>query len=166
MVTQNNFSMKTENKKSSKSARVIPDGFHSITPYLVAKGAAELIEFIENAFDGHVTSILKGDDAMVVHATMKIGNSNIMIADEMENLSAMIGMLYLYVDDVDSMYQKALDAGATSLREPKDEFYGDRSAGVKDAWGNHWWVATHIEDVNEKELKSRMEKFRSETVHT
>jgi len=93
-----------------------------------------------------------------------IGNSNIMIADEMEGMSAQNAMLYIYVDDVDTFYKQALDAGGISIREPKDEFYGDRSAGVNDSWGNRWWMATHIEDIGDKELKARMEKSRSEPV--
>jgi len=161
MVNQNNFSMKNEKKKPSKSVKVIPDGFHSVTPFLIAKGATDLIDFITNAFDGRVTSIMNGDNNIVIHATVQIGNSNIMIADEMENMSAMSGLLYIYVKDVDSVYRNAIDAGGVSIHEPKDEFYGDRSAGVKDTWGNQWWIATHIEDLSDKELKVKMEAEES-----
>ncbi len=158
--------MKNENKNKSTSVKAMPDGFNTVTPYLIAKGATELIEFISNAFDGKVTSILKGDNGDLIHATIRIGNSNIMISEQMENMSATTGMLYLYVDDVDSVYHQAIDAGGISIREAKDEFYGDRSAAVKDSFGNHWWVATHIEDVSEKEIKARMEKLSSEPVHS
>jgi uncharacterized glyoxalase superfamily protein PhnB len=147
------------NYPKRKSVKPIPKGFHTVTPFLTVNGAAGLIDFITNAFDGEVTSIMKGDDNKVMHATVQIGDSNIMISDATEKFVAMPTMLYLYVKDVDSVYQKAIEANGTSLRGPTDEFYGDRSAGIKDAWDNQWWIATHIEDVTPKELEKRKEKF-------
>jgi PhnB protein len=98
----------------------------------------------------------------VMHATVQIGDCQIMVADAMDpTQKAMPTMLYLYVDDVDAAYRQALEANGTSLREPVDEFYGDRSAGIKDEWNNQWWLATHKEDVSDAEMEKRKEEFLS-----
>jgi uncharacterized glyoxalase superfamily protein PhnB len=98
-------------------------------------------------------------DGKVMHAEYKIGNSIVMISDSSERAQATSTMLYLYVPNVDAVYQKALKAGATSLMEPTDQFYGDRSGGVKDAAGNSWHIGTHIEDVSPADLKKRATEF-------
>jgi PhnB protein len=94
-----------------------------------------------------------------MHAQLKIGDSMVMIADSSEHARAMPVMLYLYVPNADASYQQALKAGATSIMEPADQFYGDRSGGVKDAAGNSWFFGTHIEDVAPAEMKKRAEAF-------
>jgi PhnB protein len=114
---------------------------------------------MKKAFDGELTYIMEAE-GQVMHATVKIGDSIIMLTDVMGNHEPMPCQLYLYVDDMDSMYKKAVKAGGTSLREPMTEFYGDRSGAVKDEWGNHWWIATHVEDVSEAELKKREKEWR------
>jgi uncharacterized glyoxalase superfamily protein PhnB/catechol 2,3-dioxygenase-like lactoylglutathione lyase family enzyme len=146
--------------KQEKSVNPIPEGFHTVTPFLLADDASKLIEFIEKAFDGKVTSMMKSDDGVVRHSTIKIGDSIIMISNGTELYKAMPCVLHLYVKDVDAVYQKAIEAGGLSLREPRYEFYGDRSCGIQDAWDNQWWIATHIEDVNDEEMKKREENFR------
>lgn len=143
----------------SKSVKAVPEGFHTITPFLIVEKASELIEFIEQSFDGETTSMMKTDDGKIMHATVRVGDSQLMITDATEQYKAGSCKLYLYVDDVDASYKDAIHAGGTSLREPTDEFYGDRSSGVKDAWGNEWWIATHTEDVSEKEMKKRQKEF-------
>jgi PhnB protein len=148
---------------NKKAVKPIPEGFHTVTPFLLADDAAELIEFIENAFDGKIKYLMKSDDGMVRHSEMIIGNSIIMISNGTELYKSMPSMLHLYVEDVDSVYKNAINAGAESLREPTNEFYGDRSAGVKDKWNNQWWIATHIEDVNDEEMKKREEEFRKKS---
>lgn len=157
-----------QNVKSSpgkaKSAKPIPEGLHSVTPTLIVNGAEKFIEFLKNAFGAERTSVWKGEDNKVMHATVEIGDSTIMIGDAMEEFKPTQSMLQLYVEDVDAQYKQALKAGALSIREPKDEFYGDRSGGVKDPWGNQWWVATHIEDVSEEEMKRRHEEYTNEKV--
>lgn len=151
---------KTESKNpKSKSVKSIPEGFHTVTPFLTVNGATRLIDFITKAFDGQVTSLMKGDDGKIMHATVKIGDSTIMISDATEKFRPMPTMLYLYVENVDSVYQKAIGVKGVSLREPTDEFYGDRSAGIEDAWSNQWWIATHIEDVSAEEMEKRKAKF-------
>ncbi len=155
--------MRIMEKKSktpkSKSVKSIPDGFHTVTPFLILDQASRLITFIEQAFNGKTTSLMNTDDGKVMHATVRIGDSEIMVTDSMDRYPAGMAKLYLYVDDVDSTYQQALGAEGTSLREPTDEFYGDRSAGIKDPWGNEWWIAKHIEDVDPKEMKKRQKEF-------
>jgi len=148
----------TQNQKS-KSVKAIPEGMHTVTPFLVVDGANELIRFIEQSFDGKVTSIMKTKEGRVMHAGVQIGDSQIMVTDSTEKYAAATTRLYLYVDDVDATYNNAIKAKGTSLREPTDEFYGDRSSGVKDAWGNEWWIATHVEDVDEEEMEKRAKEF-------
>ena len=150
---------KVERKSQKKSVRAVPKGFHTVTPYLVVNDARGLLEFIEKAFDGEVTSKMKGEDGRIMHATVQIGDSIIMVSDVMKGMNEpMPTMLYLYVDDVDAMYRQAINARATSIREPVDEFYGDRSAGVRDEWNNQWWVATHTEDISNAEMERRKEE--------
>jgi uncharacterized glyoxalase superfamily protein PhnB len=146
------------------TVKPIPDGFHTITPYLIVDGAEKIIEFMHKAFGAkHDHEPTKRPDGSIMHATLKIGDSMLMILDASEHAKATQVMLYLYVPDVDAAYQKALEAGATSLMEPADQFYGDRSGGVKDPAGNRWFLGTHIEDVAPAELKKRAaEMFRQQ----
>jgi len=96
-------------------------------------------------------------DGIVMHAAVRIGDSMLMMGEAQEKWPAMPCMLYLYVKDVDSFYKRAIEAGGKSLREPTNEFYGDRSCGVLDASGNQWWIASHVEDVSPEEMKKREE---------
>ena len=150
-------------KKSTekqKKANPVPQGFHTVTPFLIANNASKFMDFLQNAFGGMVTYNMKSDDGKVMHATVKIGDSLLMVSDPTEKFGPVSSMLYLYVDDVDTVYERALKANATPIRKPVDEFYGDRSAGLKDEWGNQWWIATHIEDVSDAELKKRMKEYQ------
>jgi PhnB protein len=134
----------------------IPEGFHTITPYLIVDGAANIIQFVKHAFgaqEQHEATLRP--DGTIMHATLKIGDSMLMIADASEHAKASSVMLYLYVPDVDAVYQKAIKAGATSIMEPADQFYGDRTGGARDPAGNTWFFGTHIEDVAPAELKKR-----------
>jgi len=138
------------------AAKPIPDGYHTVTPYLVVQGAAKVIDFMREAFEAEETFRMAQPDGTIGHAEVRIGDSVVMLGDASgaEN-PPMPGMIHLYVNDADAVYERALRAGATSLREPADQFYGDRSAGVKDVAGNHWWIATHIEDVSPEEIEKR-----------
>jgi len=151
-----------EKTNKNKSVRAIPKGYHTVTPYLMSDNATELIEFLKNGFDGKVTFLTKTDDNRIMHATVMIGDSTIMISDTMEGTEANKMMLYLYLDDVDAVYKKAIQAKGTSVHEPSDEFYGDRAAAVKDNSGNVWWIATHVEDVSEEELQKRSKQANKE----
>jgi PhnB protein len=153
-----------ENTKKNRSVNAVPEGLHSVTPYLVVDNAAGLIDFIEKAFSGKVTSkMLHQDQKKIMHATVTIGDSTIMISDTMPGMEdTHTAMLYLYLDNVDDVFKKAIAAKGTSVREVKDEFYGDRAGAVKDSWGNVWWIATHTEDVDPKELERRAEEFEKQ----
>jgi len=138
----------------------IPEGYHTITPYIVADGADKVIRFVKEAFGAQpLFEPMMRLDGKVMHAEFKIGDSVVMISDASERAQATSAMLYLYVPNVDAVYQKALKAGGTSLMEPSDQFYGDRSGGVQDAAGNRWHIGTHIEDVSPAELKKRAAEF-------
>jgi PhnB protein len=141
-------------------ANPIPEGFHTVTPYLIVEGAEKIIGFMREAFGAETThEPTRRPDGKIMHATVKIGDSLVMIADASEQVKAMPAMLYLYVPNVDASYQRALKAGGTSIMEPADQFYGDRSSGVKDAAGNSWFIGTHVEDVSPAELKKRSEEM-------
>lgn len=139
------------------AVKPIPEGYHTVTPYLTIQGAAKLIEFLKQAFEARETERITQPDGTIGHAEVRIGDSVVMMADAGGERQPMPSGIYLYVNDTDAVYKRALQAGATSLMEPADQFYGDRSAGVKDPVGNHWWVATHKEDVPPAELKKRAE---------
>jgi uncharacterized glyoxalase superfamily protein PhnB len=136
----------------------IPDGYHTVTPYLVVKGATRTIEFAKHAFGAELAfEPLQTPDGKVMHAEMKIGDSHVMIGEASEQHPPMAAMLHLYVPNVDAVYQRAVKAGGMSAQEPTDMFYGDRGASVKDPAGVVWYIATHVEDVAPAELKKRAE---------
>ena len=133
--------MTTPGTQTRKSQRQTRTGPHTITPYLTVKRAEELVEFVKQAFGG-VEVLRTTGSAGGLHAEVRIGESRLMIGGY-ESVEEKLTALHLYVPDADAVYQRALEAGATSLEEPVDQFYGDREAGVKDPSGNVWWIATH-----------------------
>ena len=137
------------------AVKPIPEGFHTITPYLVVNDAAGLIEFLKNAFDASVIRILIHENGKVGNAELKIGTSMIMVADGSAESRQMPLNAYLYVEDVDAVYEKAVAAGGNSLMAPVNMFYGDRNCGVQDKWGNCWWIATRIEEFSDEEIERR-----------
>jgi uncharacterized glyoxalase superfamily protein PhnB len=141
--------------------QAIPDTYGSVTPYLVVEGAEELMNFLQSTFDATIRGgdVMRGPDGKIGHAEVEIGNSIVMLADAGPEASAMQAMLNVYVEDCDSIYKKALAAGAESVREPEDQFYGDRSAGVRDKWGNQFYISTHIEDVSQEEMERRVKEL-------
>jgi uncharacterized glyoxalase superfamily protein PhnB len=135
-----------------------PDGYHAVTPYLVVDGAARLIDFLEEVFDAEQVERFAAPGNRIGHAEVRIGDSVVMLGESHGEHKPMQMMLYVYVDDVDATYQRAVAAGAAAVQPPVDQFYGDRSGGVRDPFGNIWWVATHIEDVAPAELRRRAEE--------
>ena len=144
----------------------IPDGYHSVTPHLINENASRLIEFLQLAFEAEEITRLSWPDGRIMHAELKIGDSIIMIGEASREWKPMPASIALYVENVDATYTRALEAGATSIREPANQFYGDRSGGVKDLAGNHWWIATHIEEIPPQELRLRAEQWMKERIHT
>ena len=140
----------------------IPEGFHSVTPYLIVQDVPKLLDFLVQAFAAEEIHRMTKPDGSVMHAQVKIGDSMVMMGQASGDYNPMPSMLYLYVEDVDSTYKQALQAGATVVREPRNEFYGDRSGGVKGPCGNEWWIATHVEDVPPDDLAQREADYVSQ----
>jgi PhnB protein len=141
----------------AEKVKFIPEGYRTVTPYLIVRDAGSLINFLKQVFDATETQRFQQPDGGIMHAEVRIGDSVVMMADANEANPPMPGMLQIYLEDTDAAYRRALAAGATSVREPEDQFYGDRTAGVRDAFGNQWWITTHIEDVSAEEMQRRME---------
>jgi PhnB protein len=140
----------------------IPDGYHSLTPYLIVKGGAKAMDFYKKAFGAEELFRMPMPDGRLGHAEMKIGNSIFMIADEApeQKVFAPRGSspvhLMIYSEDVDKLFPRAVAAGGKVMRELKDQFYGDRSGTLEDPFGHQWTIATHKEDVSPAEMERRM----------
>lgn len=134
----------------------IPEGYHSITPYLIVEGAGKLLDFLKQAFGAQEEVRMAGPDGRIGHAEARIGDSHLMLADATPDHPPISSAIHLYVEDADATYQRALAAGAVSLIAPADQFYGDRRADVIDPTGNRWSIATHTEDVAPDEMRRRM----------
>lgn len=143
------------------TVKPIPEGYHSITPYLIMTNARKALDYYKRVFDAQELFVME-HEGKVGHCELRIGDSQIMMADEFPNMgnTAPKGDLHystlmLYVNDVDSTYKKAVELGAKVVREPKNEFYGDRMATIIDPFGHKWHLATHIEDVSPEEMEKR-----------
>ncbi len=139
-----------------------PDGTHTITPYLSLENADAFLAFVQKAFGAAEPRALRRPDGKVMHAEVKIGDSTIMVGECCQEMGAMPSGLYLYVEDTDATYKQALEAGATTVMEPTDMFWGDRMASVKDPCGNMWSIATHVEDVAPDEINRRAQAFMAQ----
>jgi PhnB protein len=148
----------------------IPEGYNTVTPYLVIKGAAQAIDYYKKVFGATVTVRMDGPGGRVAHAELKIGDSIIMLADENPQMAVpghgsatAIGgspvSLYVYLPNVDDVVAKAKAEGAKVLKPVQDQFYGDRSGFLQDPFGHFWGIATHVEDVSPEEMKERMKKM-------
>ncbi len=143
----------------------IPEGFHSISPYLLIDGAAEAIEFYKEAFGAEETVRMPTPDGKLQHAEIRIGDSTIMLADTPPDKSSpkKLGdtpvMLHLYVPDVDAVFAQAVKAGATVERPVSDQFYGDRNGDLIDPFGHRWGISTHKEDLTLEEIQARAAKL-------
>ena len=139
----------------------IPDGYHSLTPYLIIDGAAEAMEYYKNAF-GAVELFRMEHEGKIGHAEMRIGDSPLMLADEMPQYKGPKALggtpvsLMIYVEDVDKVYPQAIAAGGTEIKPLQDQFYGDRSGTLSDPFGHIWTIATHKEDVTPEEIEKRV----------
>jgi len=132
-----------------------PAGHQAAIPYLILPDAAKELEFLGKVFHAKETHVSRDSQGRVHHASLAIGDSVIMLGECGPQWPATTAHVYLYVTDVDAAYQRALAAGATSVMEPADQFYGDRNCGVKDSNDITWWISTHIEDVSGAELERR-----------
>lgn len=140
--------------------RAIPEGMHSLTPHLICRGAAEALDFYVRAFGAVELVRLPGPDGRLMHATLRVGDANLMLVDEMPEWGALGPLalggtpvtLHLYVDDVDASFQRAVAAGATPKMPPADMFWGDRYGQVIDPYGHRWSIATHVRDVPPEQM--------------
>jgi PhnB protein len=137
------------------AVKPVPEGYHTVVPFLIVKEADQLLAFLKQAFAAKEDEVMRAPDGSIWHADVLIGDSHIMFSQASDQHPPMAAAIYLYLPDTDATYRAALAAGATSTMEPADQFYGDRTAGVKDPFGNIWWMGTHVEDVAPDELKRR-----------
>jgi PhnB protein len=144
----------------------VPEGANVISPYLVVRDAAAMLAFYKRVFGAVETTRLNQPDGRIGHAEIRIGGATVMLADEFPEMGIVCPLtigaarspvaIHVYLADVDGVYRKALDAGATSMREPADQFYGDRNAQFHDPSGHVWSIATHVEDVSSAEMQKRL----------
>ena len=154
-----------------KKAQPIPEGYHSITPYLSVKGASKAIKFYKDAFGAKEVEIHNAPDGKIMHAVLQIGNSLIMLSDEFpeskcgvcspQSLKGSSGMLHFYVEDADAAFNQAVKAGATTIRPVEDMFWGDRYGQVKDPFGHVWSISMRKVDLTKEEMNKAAETFFS-----
>ncbi len=150
-----------------QKANSVPPGYHTVTPYLLIKGASDAIAFYVQVFGAEEIARLTAPDGRIGHAEIRIGESTIMIADEHPEMDFLgpqsrggtTVSLLIYVEHADDVFNDALQRGAKELRPICDQFYGDRSGSVTDPWGHVWSIATHLEDISPAELKRRFEEL-------
>jgi PhnB protein len=153
------------------NVKPLPDGYHSVTPYLFLRDAGKAIEFYKNVFSASEKMRMSGPSGRVMHAEIKIGDSTVMLADENPDMGVQgpqsIGgtatSVHVDIENVDGVVQKAVEAGAKLVRPVKDQFYSDRSGTLIDPFGHMWSVATHIEDVSPEEMRKRMATINQST---
>jgi PhnB protein len=150
------------------AVKPVPDGYRTVTPYLIVTGAAKALEFYQQAFGAEERVRMPGPDGRIMHAEIRIGDSMVMLADEFPQMGVRspqtiggtpVG-LCLYVENVDALYERALSAGAKVDRPLQNQFYGDRSATLIDPFGHKWTIASHVEDVSPEEMERRMAQMK------
>jgi PhnB protein len=148
----------------TSAVKPIPEGYHSVTPYLIVDGATQAIQFYKDAFGAKERFRMPGPGGKVMHAELEIGDSVVMLADEFPDMNVRgpksfggsAVSLYIYMEDVDAVVARAVKAGATLSKPVADQFYGDRTGQVEDPFGHRWGVATHVEDVSPEEIGRRV----------
>ncbi len=151
------------------SVKPIPEGYHSVTPYLIVDGAEEALDWYARAL-GAVEQMRMPMGGKIGHAEIKIGNSHVMLSDEWPDMNLLgpkarggaTASLMIYLEGVDSAFKRAIDAGATEERPPADQPWGDRMGTLVDPFGHRWTLATHVEDVSEEEMGRRMKEWEKE----
>ena len=155
----------------AKKAQPIPKGYHTVTPSIFVAGAAKAIEFYKKAFGAQEVMRFPGPDGKtIMHAEIRVGDSNIMLGDEMPEQGARgpktIGgtpvSFFIYGDNVDAAWKRAVDAGAKPIMPLADQFWGDRTGCLEDPFGHHWWLAQHVQDLTPEELQQAADNFFSQ----
>jgi PhnB protein len=153
----------------AKKAQAIPKGYHTVTPNLFVAGAVKAIDFYKKALGAEELMRFAGPDGKIMHAEIKIGDSIIMVADEMldqgvkgpKSLGGSPVSLFIYGENVDAAWKRAIDAGAKPLIPLDDQFWGDRGGCIEDPFGHHWWLAQHTQDLTPDEIRKGAEEFQS-----
>ena len=151
---------------ASKATSPIPAGYHSITPYIIVKGGVKALDWYKKVFGAEELMRMPGPDGKIGHAELEVGDSLVMLSDPFpqattrtpKELGGTSASVFLYVDDVDAVVKRAVDAGATVTMEVADQFWGDRFGTVQDPFGHSWSIATHVEDVPPAEMAERAKK--------
>jgi len=159
----------TSKENGRSSVNPIPEGMHTVTPHLICAGAAEAIEFYRKAFDAVELTRMPGPDGKVMHASIRIGDSVIMLNDEMpewasfgaKHFKGLPVTIHLYVENADAIFEQAVSAGATVTMPLADMFWGDRYGKVEDPFGHQWSIGTHVREVSEDEMQKAMEEMGS-----
>jgi uncharacterized glyoxalase superfamily protein PhnB len=138
-----------------------PEGYRSVTPYLIVRDVGGLIGFLQRAFGAEETERHMRPDGTVMHAAVRIGDSMVEMGEPGGEATPRPGSIHLYVESCDAVYESAVRAGGASLMEPSDQFYGDREAGIEDPASNHWYIATHVRDVPAEEIARHAEPAAS-----
>jgi PhnB protein len=137
------------------AVRPVPEGYHTVTPYLTVRDLRKLLDYVQKAFEATSVNAMTMPDGTIRHAEFQIGDSKLMAGEASEKWEPRPGTLYLYVPNVDAVFKKAVAAGGQVIMEPTDMFYGDRNGGVTDPCGNQWWIGTRIEEVSPEEMLRR-----------
>jgi PhnB protein len=156
------------------AVRPVPEGYHTITPYLAVEDASAAIDFYQRAFGAKERVRMPGPGGAIMHAELEIGDSLVMLSDPFpqastrppKELGGTSVNIFTYVEDCDSLFRQAVDAGSSSLMEPDDMFWGDRFASVQDPFGHTWTIATHVEDVEPAEMQRRSEEWAAQMAGT
>ena len=156
-----------EDSRTQLSVKPIPEGMHTVTPHLVCAGAAEAIEFYQTAFGATELSRVPGANGKLMHASVRIGDSVVMLNEEMpewgafgpKSLKGSAVTIHLYVENADAVFEQAVAAGAKIMMPLDDRFWGDRYGKVEDPFGHHWSIGTHVRDVSPEEMQKAMEQM-------
>ncbi len=150
--------MTTKSDKTDRSRKVrpVPEDYGSVTPYIIVRGVAQFLDFLKEAFGAVERGRVYNEDGTIGHAEVWIGDSVVMMFDAKEGWPATPSFLTLYVEDCDTVHQRALKAGATTVTDLGTNAWGDRASRIRDPFGNIWWIQTHVEDVDETEIAKRM----------
>lgn len=138
------------------AVKPVPEGYHTVTPYLTVDSPNDILDFLQKTFDAKLTYRMDDGEGNIRHAEVRVGDSMLMLGKARDEWHPRAANFVVYVPDCDAVYQKALAAGAKSIQGLATHPYGDRSGGVQDSQGNQWWISTHVEDVSPEELERRM----------
>jgi PhnB protein len=152
------------------AAQPVPEGYPTLTPYLALDDAAGAIEFYKRAFGAVENSRMEGPDGKIGHAELKIGDSLLMLADAWpqsstrppKEVGTATGGVFVYIEDIDALFKQAIDAGATSVMDPENMFWGDRFGTLTDPYGHVWHLATHVEDVSPEDMQKRAAEWQAQ----